>query len=72
MLANIQNVRPHLDFHVILLRMNLNVATALTYLYQVLHAPISCTAFPEIIEELQINSIPEIFFTRSEGYTKGM
>jgi hypothetical protein len=62
-LANIQNLRPYIDFHTILLRMNLYVATAFTYLSQVPHVPISCTALPEIIEELQINSIPESFFT---------
>jgi hypothetical protein len=69
-LANIQNLRPYIDFHVTLLRMNLLVTTALTYLSQVPHVPISCTALSEIIEELQINSIPERFFTRSEGYTE--
>jgi hypothetical protein len=37
--------------------MNLYVATALPYLPQVPHEPKSCTALPEIIEELQINSI---------------
>jgi hypothetical protein len=69
-LANIQNLRPHIDFHVTLLRMNLYVATALTYLSQVPQVAISCTALPGIIEELQINNIPGSFFTRSEGYTE--
>jgi hypothetical protein len=69
-LANIQNLRPYIDFHVTLLIMNLYVATAFTYLSQVPHIPISCTALPEIIEELQINSIPESFFTRNEGYAQ--
>jgi hypothetical protein len=69
-LAYIQSLRTYIAFHVTLLRMNLYVATALTYLSQVPHGPISCTALPDIIEELQINSIPGSFFTRSEGYTE--
>jgi hypothetical protein len=56
-LAEIQNLRPYIDFHGTLLRMNLYVTTALPYLSQIPHGPISCTSLPEIIEELQINSI---------------
>jgi hypothetical protein len=70
--ANIHNVRHHLDFHVTLLRMNLYVATDLTYLSQVPHVPISCTALPEIIEELQIFKLQGVFTQGVRVTQKGM
>jgi hypothetical protein len=61
-LTQIQNHRSYIYFHFTLFRSNLHVATALTYICQVPHVPISYTALPDIIQDLHINSITPEFF----------
>jgi hypothetical protein len=58
--SQIQTLRSYIYFHFTIVKRNLHDATVLTcfaYLSQVPHVLFTCTAVPELMQDLQINSL---------------